>query len=521
MSSFPPTPEQQAIITAASTTSENIMVEADAGCTKTTTLKMLAAALRAQPVIALAFNKKIAVELEGAMPSFVTVKTFNGLGHGAFAKAVPGRLTLVDRKIGKIVSQLFKEEKFEAAEEDWILVRDWTEAARKAGIVHSSFEGRFRGLLPDTEKNWMDLSTEAEPSETLYEFAREALKRSIAQALNGEIDFDDQIYASVLLGGVYPKFPLVIVDEAQDLSPLNHEQIKRLGPQARLIVVGDPKQAIYSFRGADSASMGKLKALRPKWLELGLHTTFRCPKVMVERNRGHAPFFRAAETNAEGEAHYWLPAGDLAKIAWKGEMHDKWGVGWLRSLKATPSDRIFILCRNNAPLLGLAFKLIRQGVGPNMMGRDIGAGLIRLAKKISDGKPGQSLEDFVAAVGEWRSNEREKARLMEKDHLIAGIEDRAECLLAVVENPGVRSAGDVCKALEALFAREHGELTLATGHRAKGLESEIVLHLDPWRIPSKYALSCASQMQQEKNLNYVIETRTRRVFVEASLGDFV
>lgn len=520
-----PTAEQQNIILAASRGSQNIMVRAYAGCAKTSTLKMLAKELRPLPALAIAFNKKIANELEAALPSFFTVKTMNGLGHQAWGRALQGqRLVLVDRKIGKIVSDLFKEQKYEAGEEDWIEVRDWVEAARKAGIIHRSYEGRFQGLHEDAPENWIALSDRPEPSETLMGFAREALRRSIAMALQGQIDFDDQIYASVLMGGVYPQFPLVLVDEAQDLSPLNHLQVaKALAPAGRLIAVGDPKQAIYGFRGADSASMAKIKGLRPEesWLELPLHMTFRCPKIIVRRNEGHAPGFRAAEGNEQGEHRNWLRQGEEGLVLHGGEKHEGWSIDWLRGLRQGSKDRIFILCRNNAPLLSMAFKLIRRGIGPTMLGRDIGAGLVRLAKKLAEGKMDLPVLEFVKAVEAWRKDEEAKAQVMQREHLIAGIEDRAECLLAVTENPGVGTAGDLCKALENLFSREHGEIVLATGHKAKGLEAEIVVHLDPWRIPSRFAMRDERQMEQEKNLGYVIETRTRRVLVEANLEDLV
>jgi exodeoxyribonuclease V beta subunit len=50
------------------------------------------------------------------------------------------------------------------------------------------------------------------------------------------------------------RFQLAIVDEAQDTDPLQWKLFRRLFPgddDRRLITVGDPKQAIYGFRGAD------------------------------------------------------------------------------------------------------------------------------------------------------------------------------------------------------------------------------------------------------------------------------
>lgn len=60
---------------------------------------------------------------------------------------------------------------------------------------------------------------------------------------------------------VHAEFPVILVDEFQDTDPVQWELIRRIAadprdPDARplpgrLVVVGDPKQAIYAFRGAD------------------------------------------------------------------------------------------------------------------------------------------------------------------------------------------------------------------------------------------------------------------------------
>jgi superfamily I DNA/RNA helicase len=122
-------------------------------------------------------------------------------------------------------------------------------------------------------------------------------------------------------------------------------------------------------------------------------------------------------------------------------------------------------------------------------------------------------------------SEIELAKANQNDGKIAGIEDRGECLLAVLDAEGVLDSRDAQSHLTALFSREGGAVTLATGHRAKGLEWDAVLHLDPWRLPSKHARRRADQgdlrpMEQELNLRYVIETRTKNVLVNADLEDF-
>lgn len=72
-----------------------------------------------------------------------------------------------------------------------------------------------------------------------------------------------------------------------------------------------------------------------------------------------------------------------------------------------------------------------------------------------------------------------------------------------------------------MFSKDSLRITLATGHKAKGLEWPTVIHLDPWRVPSKYAKQALSEghtipMEQDLNLRYVIETRTMQKLI---LGD--
>jgi hypothetical protein len=47
--------------------------------------------------------------------------------------------------------------------------------------------------------------------------------------------------------------------------------------------------------------------------------------------------------------------------------------------EAKPGD--LILCRTNAPLANLAYSLLRAGIPTKIIGRDIGAGIKRLANK--------------------------------------------------------------------------------------------------------------------------------------------
>jgi exodeoxyribonuclease V beta subunit len=62
----------------------------------------------------------------------------------------------------------------------------------------------------------------------------------------------DGAEGEVLAGALRDKYPLALIDEFQDTDPIQYEVFSRVyGRRACLFMIGDPKQSIYAFRGAD------------------------------------------------------------------------------------------------------------------------------------------------------------------------------------------------------------------------------------------------------------------------------
>ena len=79
------------------------------------------------------------------------------------------------------------------------------------------------------------------------------------------------------------QYPTALIDEFQDTDPLQwhiFERIYATRPQQALLLIGDPKQAIYSFRGADIHTYLRARdaALAPTWT---LSTNYRSTHGMV------------------------------------------------------------------------------------------------------------------------------------------------------------------------------------------------------------------------------------------------
>jgi len=488
-----PTAEQRAIIDAATSAAESVMINAYAGTGKSTTLQMLGPHVPQKRVLALAFNKSIATGLKRRFPAHFKIMTLNGLGFLALTRLVPGakfegqKLLVIAHKLGLIGD--------EAAE-----VREICALAMNAGIVPAEFG--VKGIIEDSYENWAALG-DHEPASEAIGAAREMLSLGIREALQGSINFDDQVYMSVFFGARYPRYEMVLVDEAQDLSPLNHLQITKCKPE-RVIAVGDRFQAIYGFRGADYASMDNLREVSPAWIDRPLTTTFRCSKVIVRRNLAHAPGFSALKDAPEGRvvsfrnrAWNWQHTRDeLAKCPSK-------------------SPQMAVLCRINAPLISLAFKLLAQHIPARVLGRDIGAKLIKLSRKIAK-DDSMNREVLIARITAWHVTEVSKSEA-NKDGRAGLLDDQAESLLAIASN--VRDAKELRGIINTLFADTTCGVTLASVHKSKGLEWDCVMHLDPFRCPSKFAHTDQAY-EQELNLRYVLETRTKHTLIEANLGDF-
>lgn len=483
---FNPTEEQLAVINEVVTGEGSLVVEALAGSAKTTTLKMAMERMGSEGLLspgmvcAVAFNKRIQQDLEKALPSDVVCKTLNSIGHSAWGKVVGKRLTLDTDKIYNLLTDLIPMEKFDPEViELRKIVKKGVELAKNQGYVpegiRKSMQGRSLMLADEFyslfEEKMEDEEGEANFSDEVFQSIDKALAESIRLSFQGVIDFSDQLYMPTMFSGGWTKFPIVLVDEAQDLSELNHIMLKKICA-GRLIAVGDSRQAIYAFRGAHSYSMSMLK---DQWKAkvLTLTTCFRCPEVIVKRVQRLVPSIRPFKLG-----------GTFANLeySWKPEDIIPGGA---------------ILCRNNAPLIKCAFHLLNHGVSCHILGSDIGKGVIKLAKDLSGNA--SDIEYFEHLLEAWyaATPEHKKAKAL----------DKKQSILAALEN--VDTLAQLVPKLEELFKRTDGTVTLSTGHKCKGFEWDDVYHLNPELIPSRFAHS-EDERKQEMNLLYVIETRAKR-----------
>jgi ATP-dependent exoDNAse (exonuclease V) beta subunit len=324
-------------------------------------------------------------------------------------------------------------------------------------------------------------------SRDLIVFSREVLTNSIHQALAGILDFNDQIYMPTLFGAAFPTFDIIMVDEAQDLSQLQHEMLAQLlHNKSRIIAVGDTHQAIYGFRGALNNSMTRLQS-QFNLRKLPLTISYRCPKSVV----------REAQTVVSHiESHPDAPEGRV-------------GISGGISVMDFPVGSA-ILCRNNAPLVSLAWLFIRASIPVTFLGKDLGKKLEKLVKKLA--KTDVPIDILEHNLGKWAAREIAKQPRRE-----ASIQDQVDTLRSLFAD--CLSSKQVLAKITAIFEQTTGgRITLASIHTSKGFEWPTVYFLNDYLIPSKYAKQ-DWQLEQEDNLRYVAITRAQETLLYLDTKD--
>lgn len=462
--SITPTAEQEHILSLLENTTANLLINALAGTGKTSTLELIQNAAT-PPVLCLAFNRRIADEMAKRFRTTTSVRTLNGLGHRIWSAACAGKLSLDPKKcqdlLREAIRSLPKPQQGEAYDQFWEVVSAIA-LAKSLGYVP---DGKFPNAKRLITQSEFFGRLDEEPSELACDLLEEVLLASIKAAYAGSIDYNDQVYMPALFGGTYPRFPLVLVDEAQDLSPVNHEMLHHLR-SSRVIAVGDPWQSIYGFRGAVQSGMQRLKE-RFHMTEADLSVSFRCPETIVR-----AAHFRVPNMK-------WIKGGGRASR--------------LRNPSAsTFADGCAIICRNNAPLFSLALRLLSSGRSVHVSGSEIGPRVIGILRKL--GPESLTQERVYEEIEGWRSEKLARQSTTANDI--------ADCM-QVFAGFG-ESLGQAISYAEHLFAQK-GSIQLLTGHKAKGLEWPTVYHLDSFLL---------GDTEQEENLRYVILTRAMDSYYE-------
>lgn len=161
-------------------------------------------------------------------------------------------------------------------------------------VEHGSNEINIADLITRHAIQWMRQRYDSEKQRIARMTFDDMLNR-LDQALQGKNA--DQLAATII-----KQYPIALIDEFQDTDPVQYRIFARLYPanedhNLACFMIGDPKQAIYSFRGGDIFTY--LKAYQAtQGRHYTLNTNFRSTQALVQAV--NQVFTQAETQQAEG-----------------------------------------------------------------------------------------------------------------------------------------------------------------------------------------------------------------------------
>lgn len=484
---------------------QNLVVRARAGTGKTTTILEAINYAPESSILIAAFNKKIAVELSSKLTHpTAEAATLHSLGNSIlrkFWKVQVGRYNgaLRSRKLfERIMGDQTPDAIVKNACKLFDLARQIHPLIAQDGVADADERADLFNLAARFDcmpaQEWEDLGFDVDVVISAVARAMHEGAKREAVTEHG-IDFTDMLWLPLRHGWVTPRFELVVIDEAQDMNPAQL-LLASLLCSGRVVLVGDDRQAIYGFRGADSKALDRA-LVEIDAQELGLRTTYRCAKTIVAEAAKLVPDYTAAPNNPDGT------------------------VSNLDESKLPESVRVgdAVLSRLNAPLIGYCLQALKSGTPARIEGRDIAAELRRLIKELAVGRAKNSIPALLARIEAWEGREVVRVTKGITDAEIAEIKaslirDKADCLRQLLD--GATSVGTALSRLDDLFEKIKGGncVVFSTVHKAKGLEWSKVFVLESTFRRGKAQASdgetkAAPITGEEANIRYVAVTRAK------------
>jgi DNA helicase-2/ATP-dependent DNA helicase PcrA len=333
------------------------------------------------------------------------------------------------------------------------------------------------------------------------------------------VDFADVLRLGTLILGdessgtrVRNLWRCVVVDEFQDTDRAQSRFLDALRAGRPLwSVVGDPRQTIYSFKGADPSLLREMMR-EDGVLVVRLERSWRCSsEILVWANAAigstYGPPLKSASSGPEpvllDAANEEL---ELSRVVSQLSAWNRLGV---------PFDDMSVLFRFNAQSARLEAELSDAGIPCRVVGAP---------RFFERPEVVQVLRSFGAAARE--DSEQDGVPLLNWAASSAGydlesapdgqgtVRARWESVKALVQL-GARcsdltAGGMLAEFLDLAHPTSPGGVSLSTIHAAKGLEwrAVVVYSAIEGSLPSSYALSTA-QVEEERRLFYVALTRAR------------
>lgn len=463
-------------------TNRNIIIQAGAGSGKSSTiLELLKRTPKFKKTILTAFNKSIKDELESRVPINVKVSTIHALGFSILREHKSRNYKVTEWKTINIAKGILDLKKMNEKEK-WAylhLIRKVIDLIRlNLAYTRSEIE---------TVCNEYNLSVMDKEIDDVLDVMKALDEYNDSYHQQFQIDFVDMLWLPCTQISLekFPKFDVVFTDELQDLNPLQKFIIEGIiHSKGRFVGVGDDRQAIYSFMGANVQSFESFKK-KPNTITLPLSVTYRCARKITE----------FANTVFEGlESFEGLKDG----IVRSGSLNEA-------------QEKDFVLCRNNLPLVESWIDFVRQGKKCSILGKDYGEALLVVLNKLS------KYNDYLKGVESLLSQKEEELKKIgvENPKSSASYQSLVEKIdIIKLLKKEFGSFESTRLKVESIFNdKDQDGIRLMTIHKSKGLEAKRVFILGYNELlPSKYA-STPLEMYQEQCLKYVAITRAKEELV--------
>lgn len=366
------------------------------------------------------------------------------------------------------------------------------------------------------------------------------------QVLGTKRDFDDDLWFAAIHADElkWPKYEVVFADEVQDFNIAQQIILKKLAENgAKIVAVGDPNQAIYRFRGADSNAFGQLSDMlkaqsHEKDVEQEITQNFRSRQAVIDmsneegRKTGHVSNLVKGRDFKDGP-------GKLGRgVATNGEVNYEQAFETLNSEMRDMGEvkQTAFLSRTNEPLVHASLRLMKDGIPFIILGKDIGGDLNKHIKKIIDLfklNNYSSVDELLMAMHNHNEEQTDKhsgkaamsGKLKELKEITDALSSAAEQFIQEYPNGNIDSLkrwlsdkfggldleksgsqGDADRAEYKKKVKELNPVILSTVHRSKGFQFQrvYILRDDMWPHPRS---TRQEDLEQEMNNKYIGRTR--------------
>ncbi len=240
-----PTPEQEEALEAF-LRGEDMKLLAVAGSGKTTTLRLMAERAKGRRMLYVAFNRSVREEARARFPSNVDVLTLHGLAHRYTVRGDEGYQAKLSRRRGTLPPRDVLEALGLGLE-----AYPLAYAARGAleAFLLSTAERPGPEHLPPDYEAWRRYNKRLPPPKVLLEMVERLWRRMRNPEDPFPLTFDGFVKVWAEEGGRFPGYEAVLVDEAQDLSPVFSGVLEAKRGEVQRVYVGAPPPADLRLAG--------------------------------------------------------------------------------------------------------------------------------------------------------------------------------------------------------------------------------------------------------------------------------